>query len=142
MIVLICGSRDWTDRDVIRRELEQLPAGTTIIHGDCGRDAQGRYLWGQDDHLAVRGADKLAGAIARELGFEVRAFPPPEWVAGNFVGSAGPKRNTRMLQERPDLCLAFTRDLRSSRGTADMCRKARAAGVEVRVIKGKGASSG
>lgn len=132
MRVLVCGSRTWTNRDAIRRELETLPAGSVIIHGDNGYDAAGNPLWGQPDELAVRGADKLAGAIAQELGFTVKTFTP-DWK--QFGYSAGPRRNTRMLQDgRPELVLAFCEDLETSRGTRDMVTKARKAGVEVRVI--------
>lgn len=132
MTILVCGSRNWTDHDLIRRELEQLPAGSVIIHGDNGYDAQGKPLWGQPDELAVRGADKLAGTIARELGLSVETYTP-DWQ--RYGNSAGPRRNTRMLQEgKPQLVLAFTADLAASRGTRDMVTKARAAGVEVRII--------
>ena len=40
---------------------------------------------------------------------------------------AGPRRNRRMLDRRPDLVLAFA----GGRGTADMVRQARASGVRV-----------
>jgi hypothetical protein len=75
-VVLVCGSRDWTNWEAIRRELERLPAACVIIHGDNGYDADGKPLFGQSDHLAVRGADKLADTIAVELGFEVIPFTP------------------------------------------------------------------
>lgn len=43
--------------------------------------------------------------------------------------AAGPIRNQQMLDEgKPDLVLAFA----GGKGTDDMCRRARAAGVEVR----------
>ena len=135
--VLVCGSRDWTDTAAIRAELATLPAGSVVIHGDNGYDAVGRALWGQPDQLAVRGADKLAGAIARELGLVLEVYSP-DWKAHGR--SAGPKRNQRMLTEgKPDQALAFTRDLAKSRGTADMVRKLHAAGVPVRVV-GNGAT--
>jgi hypothetical protein len=47
---------------------------------------------------------------------------------------AGPERNQRMLDEgRPDEVWAFHTDTALGKGTADMVRKARAAGVPVRV---------
>jgi hypothetical protein len=119
--ILVCGSRDWGDGAAIRRELEAFPQGTIIVHG------------------SARGADFLAGFVANKLGFEVRAYPAMWDQEGK---AAGPKRNARMLREEHpdvsgvgfDLCLAFTRDLRASRGTGDMVRKARSAGIRVRVI--------
>lgn len=133
MIVLVCGSRDWADTAAIEQELRRYPPGTVVIHGDNGYDANGKALWGRPDESAVRGADKLAGAIAQRLGFEVRRFTP-NWAEGR---GAGPKRNSRMLKEgQPDECLAFTPDLTTSRGTADMVRKAQGAGVKVKVVGG------
>lgn len=114
MRVLVCGSRNWADRATILRELSRFPQGTTVIEGGC------------------RGADRLAAEIARELGFKVVEFRA-EWQ--RYGRAAGPIRNRRMLDEgRPDLVLAFHAAIKKSRGTADMIRQARRAGVSVRVI--------
>ena len=130
--VLVCGSREWTDTGAIRAELAALPPGSMVIHGDNGYDAEGHPLWGQPDALAVRGADKLAGAITRELGLAVEVYLPDWKTHGR---GAGPKRNQRMLEEgKPDQSLAFTHNLAGSRGTADMVRRLRAAGVPVRMV--------
>ncbi|MDE3095808.1 MAG: DUF2493 domain-containing protein [Chloroflexota bacterium] len=114
--VLVCGSRAWTEPEPIRRELEALYAAgfEEVVHG------------------GAMGADSLAGAIAHELGYSVRCVPA-DW--RRHGRAAGPLRNARMLSEHsPDLVLAFTHDLAKSRGTSDMVRKAREAGVQVRVI--------
>lgn len=76
MRVLVCGSTRWADAEAIRRELEQLPAETVLIHGDNGYDDRGRALWGRPDALAVCGADKLAGAIGASLGFVLERYTP------------------------------------------------------------------
>jgi hypothetical protein len=118
MKVLVCGSREWTNRDAIWRELKKLPAGTIIVHG------------------AARGADQMAGEIGRLLGFEVRPYPA-DW--GNDGKAAGPIRNSRMLsEEHPDKegvyfdrVLAFAVDFAKARGTTDMMGKARVAGIHV-----------
>lgn len=111
--VLVCGSRHWTDREAIRRRLAAYPPGTVIIHGGC------------------RGADGLAFSVARELGFAVEVFPA-DWTQGP---RAGPERNARMLAEgRPTEALAFAPDLSASRGTADMVRRLKAAGVPGRLV--------
>lgn len=115
--VLVCGSRDWTDRDMISQTLWHVhhPMGgiALIIHGGC------------------RGADSLAGDVADANGIPYQVFPA-NWKDGK---AAGPIRNTKMLQEgKPDLVLAFTYDLSTSRGTADMVRKARAAGIKTFVL--------
>lgn len=113
--VLVCGDRNWTDEEAIRRELSRFPAGTKVIHG------------------AARGADELAALIAKKLGFETKAFPA-NW--RKYGKAAGPIRNQRMLEEHPDIVLAFHRDLSKSKGTADTVKRARAAGVKVRIIQG------
>lgn len=59
--VLVCGSRHWSNYKLNEEKLRLLPSTTTIIHGDC------------------RGADKLAGGIARRLGMSVRIFPEQVW---------------------------------------------------------------
>ncbi len=126
MKVLVTGSRDWTDRKAIERELRKLPAGTIIVHGAC-----------------PTGADAIADEIARKLGFEVRPYPA-DWDEAERQGnrnSAGPIRNSKMLRdEHPDkdgvpfdLCLGFTLNLDRSRGTRDCVRKARKAGIKTDV---------
>ena len=114
--VLVCGSRDWTDREPIRRVLLGLhrEGYTVLLHG------------------AAPGVDSLAGRAAEEMGFVVQPWPA-EW--GRHGRSAGPIRNGNMLRYgRPELVVALTDDLAQSRGTADMVRQARAAGVPVRVL--------
>lgn len=108
MRILVCGSRDWTDQTPIYRELSQYPPGTVVIHGAC------------------RGADQLAGHVARMLSFEVLEFPA-DWSLGK---KAGPMRNERMLREgKPDVVLAFHPNVEWSHGTADMLRRAVRKGV-------------
>lgn len=109
MRVLVCGSRDWTDAALIEAALRQLPASTTIVHG------------------AARGADSLAGSIARRLGFTVEAHPA-DWAKHGKV--AGPIRNAAMLATGIDRVLAFHL---GGRGTQDMIDRARRAGVPVTV---------
>ena len=121
MKVLVCGSREWKNRDAIWRELKKLPEGTIIVHG------------------AARGADRMAGEIARLLGFEVRQYPA-DW-DNDGRKAAGPIRNSRMLkEEHPDKegvyidhALAFAVDfsLKASPGTNDMMGKSRRAGIPV-----------
>ena len=129
--VLVAGSRHWRDVATIRQVLATLPPGSTVVHGDNGYDAAGRPLWGQPDHLAVRGADKLAGRIAAELGFRVERYTPRWRLLGR---RAGPDRNARMLASGVDLVIAFHDDPARSRGTADLLRRARALGIPVQVV--------
>lgn len=113
MKVLVCGSRYWTDESSIRRELEKLPIDTEIVHG------------------GARGADSIAGKIAKELGLKVTVFPAQWDLHGK---SAGYIRNQQMLDYDPDLVLAFAKDLTVSRGTGDMVRRSRQAKVNTKVF--------
>lgn len=73
----------------------------------------------------ANGADKLGRiwAVFRNRG---RVRFAAEW--GRYGKAAGAIRNQQMLDEgRPDLVVAFP----GGRGTADMIRRARAAGLEV-----------
>jgi len=123
MRVLVCGDRNWTDVDAIHNRLflvalDTPPSKITVIHG------------------AARGADQIAHRVARELGCAVMPFPA-DWV--RYGRAAGPVRNRQMLVEgRPDRVLAFHNNLSESRGTADMVRRARKAGIPVEVITSHG----
>lgn len=116
MRVLVCGGRDYRNRGHIHNTLCELDAErgpiTCIIHGGAlGSDHEG-MIWANMMHQSGRTITH-APFVAN-------------WRAHGKA--AGPIRNQRMLDEgRPDLVLAFP----GGRGTADMVRQARAAGVEV-----------
>ena len=114
MKVLVCGSRSWRDRRRIRARLLHLPRGSHVIHG------------------GARGADRLAGDVARALGFQVEEVPAVWRTGGSvFDRSAGFRRNLRMLDMKPDLVIAFW-DGRST-GTAHTIREAHKRGLAVEV---------
>lgn len=111
MRILITGSRNWIDEAVIADAIVKADA-TEIIHG------------------GARGADSLAGKVARDM-----RLPCTEYIADwkRHGRAAGSIRNQRMLNEgKPDLVLAFP--LEESRGTWDMVRRAKRANVQVRII--------
>lgn len=112
MKVLVCGSRQWTDQDSIEKRLRMLPAGTTIISG------------------AARGADSIAASIGRKLGLEVREFPA-EW--NKFGRSAGYRRNLVLLEQDPDLVIAF--QVGNSPGTAHMIENAKKRDLPVELTR-------
>jgi len=112
--VLVCGSRAWLDSGAIRARLAELPRGTTIIHG------------------GARGADRLAETIAHSLGFDTQAFNADWHGRGYYDPAAGKKRNLRMLDQQPDLVIAFHKD--GSTGTAHTIENAHARGIPVEVI--------
>lgn len=112
MLILVCGSRTWTDDLLVEEVLaEYLDQDPTIMHG-----------------RAPRGADMIADAIARYLGYEVRRFKA-DWK--KYGKAAGMIRNSEMIDENPDLVIAFQR--RNSSGTQDTIDKARKRGIPVRV---------
>jgi hypothetical protein len=114
MKVLVFGSRKWTARGPIERELRKLPEGTVVVHGGAA------------------GADTIAGEVARELGFEVRRYPA-DW--DRHGKAAGPIRNSEMItkehtpEEPLDRGLGFTTDLATSPGTRDMMQKLKYKGI-------------
>jgi len=111
MKVVVTGSRDWTNKDLIYNELMRLPIDTTIIHG------------------GARGADTIAGELAKKFCFEVIEVPA-NWK--KYRNAAGPIRNREMLDMEPDLVLAFP--LPESKGTKDCMKEARRRGIALKVV--------
>jgi hypothetical protein len=107
--VLVCGSRAWKDIHAIRMQLVNLPPTVVILHG------------------AAPGADTIAGFLAQDFGFAVRAFPA-DWE--KHGKRAGILRNLEMLDEQPDLVLAFGR----GRGTDHTVSEAKRRGIPVREV--------
>lgn len=113
MRVLVCGGRDYDDRDHVHNTLCELDIErgpiTCVIHG-CATGA---------DHEGMIWAQMMADS-GRDI---VHAPFEPDW--HKHGKTAGPIRNQRMLDEgKPDLVIAFP----GGRGTADMVSKAKAAG--------------
>lgn len=116
MTVLVCGGREWVDPVPIRQRLAQLPKGSVVIHG------------------AARGADQLAGKIAKGLGLSVVPVPA-DWL--QYGRPAGVIRNRKMLGMRPDLVIAFHADLMGrSKGTKDCVTEAGRRGIPTEVHVG------
>lgn len=111
MRVLVCGGRDYSDREHVYAELTRLHAESKdfwfLIHG------------------AARGADTLAAEWAEWIGVPHQAFRA-DWK--RLRKAAGAIRNQQMLDEgKPDLVVAFPGGV----GTADMIRRAERAGIRV-----------
>lgn len=108
--VLVCGGRDYLDKEEAFRVLDALDMQrgiSCIIHG------------------AARGADTLADNWAFKRSVETEAYPA-DWT--KHGKSAGPIRNQEMLAaSAPDVVLAFP----GGRGTSHMVSIAKAKGVEV-----------
>lgn len=106
MRVIVCGSRNWTDRDHIAERLSELPGTTTLVHGDA------------------KGADRIAHQEGQKLGLLLEPHPADWETHGK---RAGVIRNEEMAKLGADLCLAFW-DGRS-RGTAHMVDTAERHGI-------------
>jgi hypothetical protein len=117
--VLITGSRDWTDHDVVRDALttaiyQHIPA--VIVHGAC-----------------PSGADAMASWWVRRYQFlgVTEEQHPAQWRAGGRLDrGAGFRRNAEMVALGADVCLAFIRT--GSRGASHTARLAEEAGIPVR----------
>lgn len=115
MKVLVCGDRNWINKEIIRKRLLELSPNAIIIEGGCN------------------GADLLAREIALDIGLEVVEFPAA-WKKYGKV--AGPTRNLMMLNVKPHLVIAFHNNPESSKGTKHTTTEARKRGIEVEVIMG------
>lgn len=108
MRVLVCGDRNWTNKQMIYDALSSLPV-KFVIEGEA------------------RGADRLAYEVAKELHIDIGRYFA-NW--GEYGLAGGPIRNTQMLKlGKPDLVLAFHNQIEESKGTADMLCKTEGAGL-------------
>jgi hypothetical protein len=119
MRVLVCGGRDFSAIDAWNW-LERY-AKAEIAH------ALGVYSFGLSAliHGGARGADEGARDWGKSEGIPVHCFEA-NW--RKYGKRAGPMRNQRMIDEgKPDVVIAFP----GGNGTADMVRRAEAAGIRV-----------
>lgn len=114
VVALVCGGRDFKDKGYVWLHLDaQLGLAEYCNHSF-------RIIQG-----GAAGTDQLAREWARSRGVSDRTFRA-DWI--KYGKGAGPIRNQRMLDEgKPDICIAFP----GGAGTADMVRRAKAAGVEI-----------
>lgn len=107
--VLVCGGRDFDDQAAVFGALEchAVPGQDSIIQG------------------GAPGADRLAREWCHQSLCQYENYPADWKTHGR---AAGPIRNQQMIDEgRPTKVVAFP----GGRGTADMVRRARAAGIPV-----------
>lgn len=121
MRVLVCGDRHmkmnhanikWVE-DVLFHKYH-LDDDDLVIQGEC------------------EGADRIAKHVCLMRGTPMCGFPAP-W---DYYGkSAGAIRNRWMKKfAKPELVIAFHKDLSRSKGTADMIKIAQGAGIDVDII--------
>lgn len=111
MRVLVCGGRDYADKEFVFATLDRLLAKhklTLLINGQA------------------KGADAISTAWASQRGVALAEFPA-NWI-GDGKRAAGPIRNRRMVDcIPPDAVIAFP----GGTGTADMVSVARERGIPV-----------
>ena len=109
MKVLICGGRNYNDR-------ERLYGQMNSLHRE--------HLIDLVMHGGASGADSLGGDWARDAGVQYIVFPA-NWQRDGRA--AGPIRNKRMLVEgKPDLVVAFP----GGKGTAHMVKISKEVGIQ------------
>lgn len=113
MKVLVCGGRNfmnWYQMVTVLNSIHDKNKITKIINGNA------------------YGADQMSTEWAKRKNVEYAVYPA-QW---DKYGSprAGMIRNRKMLEAKPDLVVAF----RGGRGTANMVKIAREAGIKVRII--------
>lgn len=115
MRIIVCGGRYYSNKDRVFETLDAL------------QDRVGSF---ELMHGGARGADALAHDWWWDRGLGPCEPMPADWETHGRA--AGPIRNQLMLDEhKPDLVIAFA----GGRGTADMVRRAEAAGVEVQHVE-------
>lgn len=118
MIVLVTGSRDWSDRDLLRAALDKLlvEGGMVLVHGACptGADAMAD-TWARDQQAT--GGNVLINRY------------PANW--GSYGRAAGMRRNAEMVGAGAHICLAFFQSSASNKGTAHCAKLAARAGIPI-----------
>lgn len=111
MKVLVCGSRHFSDQELLGTVLDKISI-TEIIEGEA------------------KGADTCARIYGQRKGLPIKAFPADWTIHGR---KAGPIRNYQMLKEgKPDMVVAFLAP--NSRGTKHMIEISQKANIPVEII--------
>lgn len=108
--VAIVGSRDWATPEQVRTYVNTLPLTSVVVSGDGGI------------------VDRVAVAAAQSRGLPTLVYPA-DW--RRYGRRAGPMRNSQIVASC-DRVVAFHDG--HSPGTADMIRKAHAAGLPVDLV--------
>lgn len=118
--VLVTGSRDWSNADLIRHHLTRawltVEGPFTVVHGACPTGA---------DWMA---SDWVANMLEADMGDVREEAHAANWqLEGKRAGFI---RNARMVNLGADVCLAFIRN--GSRGASHTAALAEQAGIPVR----------
>jgi len=111
--ILVCGSRHWNDWEKMKTRLDLFGPDISLILGDA------------------KGADLMAEQYARGHKIPFMVFYA-DWKRQGLA--AGPIRNRKMLDEKPDLILAFHENIAASKGTKDCVNEAARRGFHVEIV--------
>lgn len=109
-VVIVCGSKNWNNYNIIYKKLSELSKGTTILGG------------------GYPGADILARTAAFDLGLDVLEFPSP-WIYESWRGPDS------MFRGKRNLVLAFHDDIKNADGTNKIIEEAKKRDIKVEIIK-------
>lgn len=109
MLVLVTGSRTWTDRDTVREVFRDLPSDFELVHG------------------GARGLDTIAGEVYHELTGRDAIVVKPDYK--RYFSKVAPLRRNvemlEMLQERhrknEDVLVIAFKDLNSATSGTNHC---------------------
>jgi len=114
-LVVITGSRDWAALSAVYEAIADTPEYAMFMQGGC-----------------ETGADLFARMACEK---SRRPMWTEDALWDLYKLAAGPIRNRKMLDYKPDLVIAFP--LPGSKGTVDCMKEAKFRGIEVRVINAK-----
>ena len=123
MKVIVTGSRDFADRDLVRsilNELYHIHDGLIVVHGCCPTGAD-RFA----DDWAL---DRQHSSDYWMCNVTVTRYAA-DWTRGN---GAGMVRNAEMVKAGADLVVAFFQPGAANKGTSGCVKLARRAGIGVR----------
>lgn len=112
--LVIAGSRDFADYDLLRREVDKLLSGRTNVTIVSG---------------TARGADRLGERYAAEHGMKIERFPA-EWA--KYHQGAGPVRNEKMVKSADAVIVFWDRE---SSGTKNIIECARKENVPYKIVR-------
>lgn len=126
MKLLVCGGRDFDDRDLVSMTLDAAVQYAGCREIICGYNPADKRF---------QGADQLAYEWAVGAEVACRTFPA-DWK--KHRRAAGPIRNSEMAADKPDECVAFPRaNGEWGNGTLDMIGKAARAGAMVHRVEAR-----
>jgi hypothetical protein len=129
MRVIIAGGRDFTDYELLKREVDFILSKQKEIEILSGRCNRGVHTFTTETGIKVYGADGLGERYAQEKGYEVIPFPA-NWA--EYGPAGGPIRNKQMAQSAQGLIIFWDG---KSRGSRNMIDEAKAEGLRIHIVK-------